>query len=49
MLRDATATMVAELPGPCRFRAGDEVHITTPEARLNLFDAESGINLERDL
>jgi ABC-type sugar transport system ATPase subunit len=41
-------TLVAELPGPTLFRAGDGVHLRIPAERMHLFDADTEFNLELD-
>lgn len=43
-----SATMVAELAGPCTFRTGDKVRLRVPAAHTNLFDSDNGVNLEFD-
>ena len=46
LLQDDQPPLIAELAGPTAFRAGDRVHLRILAANTNLFDAESGVNLE---
>lgn len=41
-------TLVAELPGPTVFRAGDSVHVRIPAEKMHLFDKDTESNLELD-
>ena len=41
-------TLVAEVPGPAAFRAGDKVHLVMPAEKMHLFDPDTEANLELD-
>lgn len=44
--QDPAPSIVAEIPGPSMWRAGDAVSLRLPAARLLIFDASTGLNLD---
>ncbi len=47
-LGGSAEALVAELPGPSAFRAGDSVHVRIPADKMHLFDRDTESNLELD-
>lgn len=47
-LNRSDEVLVAELPGPTAFRAGDSVHVRIPPEKMHLFDKDTESNLELD-
>jgi hypothetical protein len=45
LMDDTVGRIQAEISGPAAIRAGDPVTLRVPERHVNVFDADSGVNL----